>query len=96
MRVASLAVSALLFGFALLLPAASGAPQRASNDGRVAAPTRMTDGATDVVDASEAPLCVADLALGCGETRCTRDADCPSNCGGCITWSGTCALFRPQ
>ena len=34
--------------------------------------------------------------FGCGETRCTRDAECPSTCGGCITWSGTCALFQPR
>jgi|GEM_PF-7120201 len=34
--------------------------------------------------------------FGCGETRCTRDSDCPSTCGGCITWSGTCALFQPR
>ena len=49
--------------------------------------------AHDVASAIEHEI---ELALGCGETRCTRDADCPSTCGGCITWSGTCALFRPQ
>lgn len=46
-----------------------------------------------------APWTVAASApslLGCGETRCTRDADCPATCGGCITWSGTCALFQPR
>lgn len=48
---------------------------------------------------SVASMCVAsseEPMLGCGETRCTRDADCPSTCGGCITWSGTCALFQPR
>jgi hypothetical protein len=47
----------------------------------------------------EAPMSLASAEepfLGCGETRCTRDADCPSTCGGCITWSGTCALFQPR
>ena len=46
-----------------------------------------------------APMCVASTVepmVGCGEIHCARDADCPSNCGGCITWSGTCALFRPR
>jgi hypothetical protein len=89
MRVASLAVSACLFGLSLFVPVASEAP-RAPASGSVVA---SVDTARAV---PEAPLCVAELALGCGETRCTRDADCPSNCGGCITWSGTCALFRPQ
>ena len=48
---------------------------------------------------AEAPLCLAsniEPMLGCGETRCTHDSDCPSTCGGCITWSGTCALFQPR
>ena len=46
-----------------------------------------------------APVCVASTVepmVGCGEIHCARDADCPSTCGGCITWSGTCALFRPR
>lgn len=46
-----------------------------------------------------APMCVASTVeplVGCGEIHCARDADCPSTCGGCITWSGTCALFRPR
>ena len=90
MRVASLAVSACLFGLSLFAPVASEAP-RASEGTRVAVTS-----SSRVVATSDAPLCVAELALGCGETRCTRDADCPSSCGGCITWSGTCALFRPQ
>jgi hypothetical protein len=96
MRVASLVVSALVFGVALLSFAASRALQCVSREGRTASPARMTDVAAIDGAPADAPLCVADLALGCGETRCTRDADCPSNCGGCITWSGTCALFRPQ
>ncbi len=47
----------------------------------------------------EAPMSLASAEepfFGCGETRCTRDSDCPSTCGGCITWSGTCALFQPR
>lgn len=46
-----------------------------------------------------APMCVASRVepmVGCGEIHCASDADCPSTCGGCITWSGTCALFRPR
>jgi hypothetical protein len=89
MRVASLAVSACLFGLSLLLPVSALAPSAAASSPAVA-----SSHAGDA--ASAAPLSVAELALGCGETRCTRDADCPSTCGGCITWSGTCALFRPQ
>ncbi len=49
---------------------------------------------------SDASLCVGDVAraevLGCGETTCSSNADCPSNCGPCVTWSGTCALFQPR
>jgi hypothetical protein len=88
MRVASLAVSACLFGLSLFVPLAPAVP-------RAPEPTHVAETSGPAATA-DAPLCVADLALGCGETRCTRDADCPSTCGGCISWSGTCALFRPQ
>jgi len=77
---ALLAVSLLAFGVAAL---GSSSPRSVT---RAARPV-------------EAPMCVASSAepmLGCGEIRCTRDTDCPSTCGGCITWSGTCALFQPR
>lgn len=34
--------------------------------------------------------------LACGQIRCQSNADCPSECGPCVTWSGTCALFGPR
>lgn len=55
--------------------------------------------AVRLAEPAPALMCVAsnvEPMLGCGEIRCTRDADCPSTCGGCITWSGTCALFQPR
>ncbi|MBK8169438.1 MAG: hypothetical protein IPK60_03725 [Sandaracinaceae bacterium] len=34
--------------------------------------------------------------LGCGEITCHSNTDCPSTCGPCVAWSGTCALFQPR
>jgi hypothetical protein len=34
--------------------------------------------------------------LACGQIRCQSNADCPPNCGPCVTWSNTCALFGPH
>ncbi len=94
MRVASYAVCTFMFGVSLFVsrssPPSSGAPRAPETTMPVSAASRAA------APAGEPRLCVAEPVFGCGEVRCTRDADCPSTCGGCIAWSGTCALFRPQ
>lgn len=50
---------------------------------------------SDVALYCEQPATRAEV-LGCGETTCHTNADCPSTCGPCIAWSGTCALFAPR
>ena len=77
---ALLAVTLLALGAAAL--SSSGAQPSRTTPAPAVAPMHVISGAEPM--------------LGCGETRCTRDSDCPSTCGGCITWSGTCALFRPH
>jgi hypothetical protein len=77
------------------------APTDAPGDPMACAPSVAAPRARPPSDArpTEAlePLALArGEALGCGEIQCARDADCPSQCGGCIAWSGTCALFRPR
>lgn len=43
-----------------------------------------------------APRMHGPQVLACGQIRCQTSADCPANCGPCVTWSGTCALFGPH
>ena len=85
-----LAVAALAVSFAVFAVVLGKVTDQSSSD-VAAAPT--------VAAPLEAQMSLATAGapfLGCGETRCTRDADCPGTCGGCITWSGTCALFQPR
>jgi len=86
-----LVLAALAASFAIVFAVVLGKATDQSSSDVAAAPT--------VVAPLEAQMSLATAEapfFGCGETRCTRDADCPGTCGGCITWSGTCALFQPR
>jgi hypothetical protein len=48
------------------------------------------DGTTGTDDGAAVPPAAA---LTCGRTSCSTDADCPSSCGACSSWSKTCLAF---